>query len=107
MGRAWRNRCAYALRRPREADTGGVDSSATSQGEHVRMLTFRRSNRSAPLVALAGLTLVLVACMPGSSTGAPTGSPAAAGNIQLHISKDFDTRATEADLWNSGTISAD
>lgn len=45
------------------------------------------------------LALVLVACMPGSSTGG--------GNLHLTISKAFDNRATEADLWNSGTISAD
>ena len=63
------------------------------------MLTFRRSNRSATAVVLAGLALVLLACGAGSST---TG-----GNIHLRISKAFDNRATEADLWNSGTISAD
>lgn len=63
------------------------------------MLTFRRSTLSASLVALVGLALVLVACGPGSST--------AGDGVHLSISRAFDNRATEADLWNSGTISAD
>lgn len=63
------------------------------------MLTFSRSNRFAPLVVLAGLALVLMACAPGSST--------AGGDIHLRISKAFDNRADEADLWNAGTVTAD
>jgi hypothetical protein len=62
------------------------------------MVTLRRSNPSAALIALAGLALVLQACLPGSAAG---------GNLHLRVSKAFDTRSVEESLWNSGTITAD
>jgi hypothetical protein len=50
------------------------------------------------LLALVPVALMLVGC----STGSPTG-----GDIHLRISKAFDNRATEENMWNSGTITAD
>ena len=62
------------------------------------MLTFRRSNGSVSLIAIVGLLVFLVACVPGAAT--------VGGDIHLSISKAFDNRATEQDMWNAGTISA-
>ena len=57
-----------------------------------------RRNLAARLTFMAALALVLVGCPAG---------PPAAGDIHLRISTTFDTRPTEEDMWNSGTITAD
>jgi hypothetical protein len=49
------------------------------------------------LIVVAALALVVVGCS----------SVASGANLQLRITKAFDDRAEEADLWNSGTITAD
>jgi hypothetical protein len=79
-------------------------------------VSFDRRHLAVPFALLATVAL-LVGCggaAPGSApssvpSSAPTSAPSSlpSGSIHLLISKTFDNRADEADLWNSGTISAD
>ncbi len=73
------------------------------------------------LALLAIVALIVVGCPSAPSGPAPSSAPSSlpsavpssvpstlpSGSLHLRISKDFDNRADEADLWNAGTISAD
>lgn len=65
----------------------------------MRIVQRRRWHLAARLALLAAMALVVAGCS--------TSATAPGGNLHLHISRAFDNRADEADLWNSGTISAD
>jgi hypothetical protein len=63
-----------------------------------RTFQLDRWNLAARLAFLAALALLVMGC--------PASAPAG-GDLHLRITKAFDDRAQEEDLWHTGTITAD
>jgi hypothetical protein len=58
-------------------------------------------------VGWSQLAVVLIVVVALAFVVAGCSSSASGGNLHLRITQAFDNRSTEADLWNSGTITAD